>query len=166
MLVVTFASLDLPCCQLNTIGPFCVILVNGCHELFFYFFGGFVLQVVARRCILYHVREWGGYCYMCDTHNSPSGGCFDKIFGCVDTFTAERYSPHQIKRHKSKVQAPAPWGTSRSVKGLSHTAPNKFIFLFFFGGGPHTHTHTHTGTWHGSFIIFLNKFIGFALLQV
>jgi hypothetical protein len=26
----------------------------------------------------------------------------------VDTFTAERYSPHQIKRHNVKVQAPAP----------------------------------------------------------
>jgi hypothetical protein len=26
----------------------------------------------------------------------------------VDTFTAERYPPHQIKRHNPKVQAPAP----------------------------------------------------------
>jgi hypothetical protein len=59
----------------------------------------------------------------------------------VDTFTAEQYSPHQIPRHNSKVQAPAPWGTSRLVKGLSHTEfffPVVFlfvVFLVFFLGG-------------------------------
>jgi hypothetical protein len=47
----------------------------------------------------------------------------------VDTFTAERYSPHQITRHNSKVQAPAPWGTSSLVKGLSYTASKTFVCL-------------------------------------
>jgi hypothetical protein len=53
----------------------------------------------------------------------------------VDTFTAERYSPHQIKRHNSKVQAPAPKGISRLVKGLSHTAQKRFFLK------AHTHVH-------------------------
>jgi hypothetical protein len=52
----------------------------------------------------------------------------------VDTFTAERYSPHQITR-QSKVRAPAPWGTSSSVKGISQGyqpyRPKKF-FCFCF----------------------------------
>jgi hypothetical protein len=55
----------------------------------------------------------------------------------VDTFAAERYSPHQIKRHNSKVQAPAPKGTSRLVKGLSHNAPKRF----YLSAHPHTHGH-------------------------
>jgi hypothetical protein len=41
----------------------------------------------------------------------------------VDTFIAMLYSPHQITRHNSKVQAPAQRGTSRLSKGPSHTAP-------------------------------------------
>jgi hypothetical protein len=54
-----------------------------------------------------------------------------KLFGGgllqVDTFTAERYSPHQITRHNSKVQAPSPKGTTRLAKGVSNTAPKKKI---------------------------------------
>jgi hypothetical protein len=62
----------------------------------------------------------------------------------VDTFTAERYSSHQITRHNCKVQAPAPRGTSILVKGLSHTAPKKFFLCVFFKFlCCHTRTHTH-----------------------
>jgi hypothetical protein len=45
------------------------------------------------------------------------------LWGCVtrDTFTAERYCPHQIQRHKFRVQAPAPKSTTRLVKDVSHT---------------------------------------------
>jgi hypothetical protein len=42
----------------------------------------------------------------------------------ADTSTAERYSPHQMKQHISKVQAPAPKGTSRLV-GRTATPPQK-----------------------------------------
>jgi hypothetical protein len=47
----------------------------------------------------------------------------------VDTFTAELYSPHQITRHNSNVQAPAPKGTFRLFKGVCNTAPEIFICL-------------------------------------
>jgi hypothetical protein len=47
----------------------------------------------------------------------------------VDTFTAERHFSHQIKRHNSKVQAPAPMRTSRMGKSLSHTAPPFFLVV-------------------------------------
>jgi hypothetical protein len=53
---------------------------------------------------------------------------------CYKWILSQRYSPHQIKRHKSKVQAPAPQGASRLVKGLSHTA---LRFLLFWV--EHTH---------------------------
>jgi hypothetical protein len=43
------------------------------------------------------------------------------------------------KRHKSKVQAPAPKGTSSLeqwlVKGLGHTAPQEINWFFCRGGG-------------------------------
>jgi hypothetical protein len=50
---------------------------------------------------------------------------FGEVVLQIGVFTGEWYSPHQIKRHKFKVQAPAPKGTSRLVKGLSHTTPKK-----------------------------------------
>jgi hypothetical protein len=76
---------------------------------------------------------------------TSQGSCNTTFWGegllQVDTVTAERYSPHQITRHNSKVQAPAPKATTRMAKRVSNTAPKMFMFS---GSNQNTFVLTHT----------------------
>jgi hypothetical protein len=87
--------------------------------------------VMCKRIAWFYDR-----CTWCCWQGSPcTGQLSGTIWGGggllqVDTFTAERYSPHQITRHNSKVQAPAPRGATRSAMGVSSTALKRFFFCF------------------------------------
>jgi hypothetical protein len=68
---------------------------------------------------------WSWWTYLHGGHIGEGGGlCYKWIL-----LPLNGTLQHQITRHDSKVQAPAPNSTSRLVKGLSHNAPPFIIPL-------------------------------------